>query len=109
MGTSEALTAPDDILNVAYHVALRANVAARRGESAAAVRGANQAIAAIEGMPYATFCGEILMLVADALRRVGRPSEARAAASQALELYERKGVAVAVEDARAFLSERLPT
>jgi hypothetical protein len=45
------------------------------------------------------------MDLAEVLRMSGRPIEAGAAVEEALHLYERKGIVVSADRARAFLSE----
>lgn len=88
---SEAAASPDDVhAQIAWRVA-RAKVSAALGDGAAAEQIARQAV----GLAYETdspfYTAEALEALAVALDAAGRPTEAEAAAGDALRLLEAKG------------------
>ena len=105
IGDSRAITAPDDVINLAHIAATEARLAARRGAVAEADHAARDAVRELERMPsYNLFTATVLIGIADAFHIVKRLDDARDAASRALDLYERKGIVSGVERARALLA-----
>ena len=103
---AEFLSAPDDMLNVAWFPTLRAKVLARRGRLDEADALAREGLANSAGLKghisQVAYAHEAL---AEVLRLAGRNEEARAEAERALALYERKGAVPSIEQVRSFLAE----
>jgi tetratricopeptide (TPR) repeat protein len=68
----------------------RAKVLARRGEADEAVALAREAVAIAMRTDFLSLHGDALLNLADTLELAGRQAESRAAAAEALALYERK-------------------
>ena len=83
----------------------RARVLAARGESEAARALGRQALTAAAEVDWPEGRAQVLIALAEVLRRADRPSEEAAALREALDLYERKGIRPAVERVRARLKE----
>jgi tetratricopeptide (TPR) repeat protein len=103
---AESLSAPDDAINVAGFPTLRAKLLAARGRPAEAEpfarEGVAKALLLTGHLRQIAYAHEALAAV---LRLTGRNAEARQEAELALELYERKEIAPAVEQVRSFLAE----
>jgi tetratricopeptide (TPR) repeat protein len=98
---SERLAASDDAFSQWLWRGAMAKVLARRGEHKRAVRLAQEALDQL--VPdMLTARGDAALDLAVVLASAGRLEEAKAAALQAAERYERKGNIVALEEARAF-------
>ncbi len=85
----------------------RARVLAARGEIDAALDLAQRAVAEAtdEEVDYLEGRAQALVSLAEVMRRAHRPSDEAAALRDALALYERKGIAPAVQRVRARLDE----
>lgn len=105
---SEALTEREDVLQVSLISSVSAEIAVGRGDLDEAERAARQAALLVERAEGNVICGDILMVLAEVLRRVGRATESRESAERALTRYEQKGVVPAMERARTFLAELAP-
>ena len=83
----------------------RAKVLARKGDVAAGVALARDAVDLTRATDDLNLQGSALLALADVLAAGGRDVDARAAADEALELYERKGNIVSAEAARRLVAE----
>jgi predicted negative regulator of RcsB-dependent stress response len=93
---SRELGAEDDFATqTAWRMAL-ARVLSQRGEHAAAVALADEAVALVDATDYLAWQAEAHEVRADALLAGGRRGDARAAFSDSLARYERKGVVPSV-------------
>jgi class 3 adenylate cyclase/ketosteroid isomerase-like protein len=97
---SEQLAGDDRIAGIAWHC-LRAEALAQRGETAAAVEIAGQAVALGAATDALLDHADARMALATALRAAGRMSEADAEEAHAVSLWEAKGASSLVERARA--------
>ena len=79
-------------------------LAARRGDTAVALRLSDDAVALVGTMDFLTLQADVALDRAEVLLLVGRPDEARASAEDGLERFERKEYAIGIRRARAFLS-----
>jgi tetratricopeptide (TPR) repeat protein len=102
---SERITAPEDTTTVCLVSAVRAVLAAQAGSAEDAERHARDAMTAVERLDGGLGRGRALLLIATALREVGRLGAAREAASRALAEFEHKGVAAEIRRADAMLAE----
>ncbi len=84
----------------------RAKVHARRGELDRAERLAREAVATTEQTDLLAWQATTLLDLAEVLEFVGQREEAAAATAQAVELFERKGIVLMAERARALLAIR---
>jgi predicted ATPase/class 3 adenylate cyclase/DNA-binding winged helix-turn-helix (wHTH) protein len=102
---SEELAAPDDLITQVLWRGVRARILAGRGNTHDAWRLARQAVALSERSDFINDRGDALVELAIVHRHAGHLEHSRAAMAEALQLYERKGNAVAAERARAELAE----
>ena len=102
---AEALASSDDFVTAMWVLMARAGIASRRGEHEDAVALANEAVAVIEAMEYATLHIESRIGLGQALIRADRAAEARAPLTEALERAEAKGSLVLADWARKLLAE----
>ncbi|MEB3020790.1 BTAD domain-containing putative transcriptional regulator [Mycolicibacter sp. MYC098] len=86
---------------------LRALLSARRGDFDGARRTAEDAVALAEQTDGLVDHGDACLVLARVLDGGGDSMGARAAAAQAVDLYERKGAAALAEKARLILGERV--
>jgi ATP/maltotriose-dependent transcriptional regulator MalT len=100
--TSEDLGVEEDRVNEAWWRSLRAKVHAARGELARAEELAREAVAIMTTTDHLEATADVWLTLAEVLRARGS-SEARAAAREALERYERKGNLIAAERAAALV------
>jgi tetratricopeptide (TPR) repeat protein len=101
---SELNAAPDDLaVQIAWRKA-RANLLAAAGSLPEAERLAREAVAIVERTDFLQTHGDALVSLSDILRTAGRTAEAVRCLEVALALYERKGISVLAERARAALS-----
>jgi tetratricopeptide (TPR) repeat protein len=100
-GRSAELAAADDVLTQALWRGVRARAHAARGETDAAERLAREAVAFAQRTDFINHQADALADLALVLGQAGRAEDARAAAAEALSLYERKGNVVAAERTRA--------
>jgi hypothetical protein len=94
----------DDIPSQVALRASRAEIAARRGDTASAQRLAREAVALTEPSDDPVSLGVELVGLARILERTGDAVESRALAARALGLFELKGAIILAEDARALLT-----
>jgi class 3 adenylate cyclase/tetratricopeptide (TPR) repeat protein len=110
LAEAESVSAPDDAINIAWLPTLRAKLLAARGRLGEAESLAREGVVKsllLEGhLKQMAYAHEALAAV---LRLAGRNDEARQEAERALELYERKEIAPAVEQVRSFLAELVET
>ena len=99
--------AGEDFLAQVIWQGLLARILAARGQLAEAEELARAAVALAARTDFLNQHGDALLELAAVLAEAGRSAEARAAAGQALGLYERKGNLVATAQARQRL-EQLP-
>lgn len=86
---------------------VRAQLLARSGDSVGARRVAEEAVALAERTDALVDHGDACLALAAVLDAAGDASGARAAAERAADLYQLKGAAALVDQARAFLGEQL--
>ena len=84
----------------------RAQVLAQRGDTRAAERLSAQAVAMASKTDWLNDHADALMVRAEVLSALGQPEAAAARRKEALDLYERKGNAVAADRARATVMTR---
>ena len=99
------LGASDDIPTQLYWRCVQGKVLARRGEGAEAERLVREAIRLSEPTDALNHQARAHLALAQVLGLAGRMPDAAAEANAAVVLFERKGNAVSVEDARALLAE----
>lgn len=95
----------DDPAATGPALGVMARVLARRGELARAERLGREAVGSFDGTDYIDMIATAHADLADVLRLAGRNEEASTELGSALELYERKGHMVGVEQVRAQLAE----
>jgi class 3 adenylate cyclase/tetratricopeptide (TPR) repeat protein len=83
----------------------RARILAARGDVEGALTLGRRALAEAVEMDWPEGRAQVLVALAEVLRRADRPSEEAAALRDALDLYERKGIRPAVDRVRARLEE----
>ena len=105
IAASERITVPEDVFTVCLVTTVRAVLAAQAGSPEDAERHARDAMTAVGRLDGSLGRGRALLLIGEALRRVGRPGAAREAASRALAEFEHKGVAAEIRRADAMLAE----
>jgi tetratricopeptide (TPR) repeat protein len=108
MGDSKAMSAPDDVMNLALLGSVGGKLLARRGEFSKAETTAQDAVKQIEAEGNPAVLGDALMALAEVLQLADRPQEAHDAAERALAVYEQKGIVPAMERTRAFIAELVP-
>ena len=100
----EELTASEDVENEAGLALLRARILAARGDLARAEAEARRAVDMASGTDLLERAADAWLTLAKVLRTNGDAGD-RAAASEALALYERKGNVVGARWAQAFLDD----
>ena len=98
----EDLSASDDVVDVGLAATGRARILSVRGNGPAAVEQARRAVATFEPTQLPMEHGDALLALSDANLLTGDRG-GRKAATEALDLYERKGALVYVERARRAL------
>ena len=98
----------DDVATQALGNALRAKLAARRADHARAQALAVAAVELIGRTDFLEIQGDVLTDAAEVHELAGRADDAGRALRAALDLYERKGVAVSAERVRAKLEQLAP-
>jgi class 3 adenylate cyclase/tetratricopeptide (TPR) repeat protein len=101
---AEALSGPEDIVNLVLGHATRAKIAADRGELASAQELARDALDLAFRTDFPELRGEALEMSAHVARAAGRAEDARSALEQALAIYEAKGDVFAAGQVRARLA-----
>jgi class 3 adenylate cyclase/predicted ATPase len=101
---SEAISSPEDALNLLLLVTLKARLFARRRDYVRAEQAAREALAMSADSKFGFALEDALMGLAEILLLAGRGEEARRPTQQALELYERRGLVPSAERARRFLA-----
>jgi predicted ATPase/class 3 adenylate cyclase len=104
---SAELAPDDDVLSQAMWRGVLASALAASGDLVEAERLAREAVGHAERTDYANQIAEAHFVLGTVLARRGEPERAHAELSKALELYERKGNAVAAEQVRADLAPLL--
>jgi DNA-binding SARP family transcriptional activator len=94
-----------DLEIVVKRPSTRALALARLGRLEEAEVHAREAVGHAEGRQYLGFHADALLVLAEVLRRTGRPAEAAEALEEAVALYERKGNVVSAAAARALAGE----
>ena len=100
---SNELGSTDDAVTQAAWRAVRAKVLAARGQRGSAESLGREAVEIAAGTDFFELHGGVLLDLAEILRAAGRSEDAKAAAREALALFERKGNLVLAERARAQL------
>jgi class 3 adenylate cyclase/tetratricopeptide (TPR) repeat protein len=101
----EELGAAEDVINFAWGRALRARIAADRGDLATAEEFARNALENAYKTDFPTAHANAHEAMAHVLAAARRPAEARAELQRALDLWERHGFRAQTERARALLVE----
>ena len=101
---AEALAGAGDVFSQAQWRATRAKLLARRGESGAAVRLADEALAQIPATSFDPLLGEVLTAKAEVLRLAGAPGDAETSLRRALQLFEDRRMTPLAERVRALLA-----
>ena len=101
---AEALAGAGDVISQAQWRATRAKLLARRGESGAAARLADEALAQIPATSTDPLLGEVLTAKAEVLRLAGAPGDAETALRRALQLFEDRRMTALAERAHALLA-----
>jgi len=102
---SEASATPDDADAQARLRTVRSKIAALRGDIELALRLNTEAGKYLQRSDYLDLRGDVLLDRAEVLRLAGRVEEARASATEALQLYEQKENLVSAERAQAVLDQ----
>ena len=105
LDTSEELTHPEDLWNQALIPSGRARVRAARGDIDDALARARSALTVAAELDEPEIHAQVLVSLAEVLRRAGQSSEEADALRRALDLYERKGNRPAAARLRAQLEE----
>jgi class 3 adenylate cyclase/tetratricopeptide (TPR) repeat protein len=100
---ARTVAAEDDLASQVLGRSAQARVLAARGDLDEAERLAREAVEMFADAEAPNEQGDIWMDLAHVLRRAGKPVEARAAALEALALYERKGNRPSTGSTRAFI------
>jgi class 3 adenylate cyclase/tetratricopeptide (TPR) repeat protein len=101
---SEAISSPEDAVNLLLLATLKARLFARRRDYVRAEQAAREAVATAGDSKFRFALEDALIGLAEILLLAGRGAEARRPTQQALELYERRGVVPSAERARRFLA-----
>jgi tetratricopeptide (TPR) repeat protein len=101
---AEETATQDDIVSQVGIASLRGLIHARGGRYAEGERFARRAVDVIDRTDFADWRGRIRLDLGEVLRLSGKPTEAVAAITDAIEIFERKGEVVAAETARAALA-----
>jgi hypothetical protein len=91
--------------HVVKRPAIRALALARLGRLEEAEVSARDAVGHAEGTEFLGWHADALVVLAEVVRRSGRPEDAAHALEEAVALYERKGNVVLARQARALLDE----
>ena len=102
--SAKEIESPSDIGSVSHRLAVEGLLAARRGEHAEGERLARMALEILGNSDFYDSTGGWRMLLARTLAECGKPDEARAAAAEALAIYEAKGDEPAADWARELLA-----
>jgi DNA-binding SARP family transcriptional activator/class 3 adenylate cyclase len=102
---SESYAAPPDVELVVKQPATRALALTRLGRLEQAETLAREAVKNAEGRGYLNYEADAVLVLADVLRQMGKPTEAAAALEQVTALCERKGNVVLAKKTRALLDE----
>ena len=105
---SEELASKDDVSAQIPWRGARAKILARLGVAQEAERLAREGVALTEMTDSLNLRGEVLMDLAEVLRLLARPDEARDRATEAIEVFTRKGNTVMASRARAFIENLAP-
>jgi tetratricopeptide (TPR) repeat protein len=105
LGAIDEEPAPTDCEWRIKRTGIPARLLARRGRVEEAESLAREGVAVAADSEFVVLHAEVLLDLADVLRRAGRPDEGVGAAEEALRLSERKGNVVAAASARAFVEE----
>jgi tetratricopeptide (TPR) repeat protein len=103
---ARSLAQPDDWEPLARALTVQGRVMALRGDAENGLAMVQEAAGLSESSDFLETRGDVQLALAEVARAANRPDEATAAASHALELYERKGHVIGAERARAFLGPR---
>jgi tetratricopeptide (TPR) repeat protein len=103
---ARSLAQPDDWEPVSRALTVQGRVMALRGDAENGLAMVQEAAGLSESSDFLETRGDVQLALAEVARAANRPDEATAAASHALELYERKGHVIGAERARAFLGPR---
>jgi ATP/maltotriose-dependent transcriptional regulator MalT len=103
----ESLADPDDVETQAILHCVTAQLQAHRGDLAAAEQAARDAVNTVVGIESPDLRGDCVVTVAQVLAEARRPDEARAALTEALDLYVLKGNLVSAGRTERLL-ESLP-
>ena len=106
---SEETAASDDILAQVWWRGVRAKVLARRGDTAAAMRLAREAVTLAEPSDHLVMKAQAVEALGETLRLLGKLEEARPALERAADLYERKGDVVDAARLREGLQTLQPS
>jgi predicted ATPase/DNA-binding SARP family transcriptional activator len=101
---AEALAGVGDVISQTKWRATRAKLLARRGESGAAGRLADEALAQIPATSLDPLLGEVLTAKAEVSRLAGAPGDAETSLRTALQFYEDRRMTPLAERARALLA-----
>jgi class 3 adenylate cyclase/tetratricopeptide (TPR) repeat protein len=100
---AEQFSAPDDVTSQALWRSVRAKVLALRGESGSALVLAREAVALLRTTDALVRQADALVDEAEVLCLLGRSNDVHAPLGEAIQLFERKGNVVALENARVAL------
>jgi predicted ATPase len=103
--TSERFASPDDVFTQVSWRRVRARAFALEGRMDEAQALAARAVEVAAATDSLGLRGDALIALADVRRRRGEAAESEHAAEEAAALFERKGNVVALEKARAFVSD----
>jgi class 3 adenylate cyclase/tetratricopeptide (TPR) repeat protein len=101
---SEAISSPEDAVDLLMLATLKARLSARRGDYAHAEHAAREALAKAADSKLRFALEDALMGLAEILLLAGRGAEARRPTQEALELYESRGHRPSAERARRLLA-----
>jgi tetratricopeptide (TPR) repeat protein len=101
---AEALAGADDVVSQALWRATRAKLLARRGESGAAARLADEALAQMPATFFDPLLGDVLTAKAEVLRLAGAPGDAETSLRRALQLFEDRRMTPLAERTRTLLA-----
>ncbi len=102
---ADAVSAADDMEPHVWFRGVRAKVLARRGRFEQAERGARENVRLADATDWPGYAGFAWLDLCEVLRLAGRPRDAADAAREAEARFERKGVVVMLERARALRRE----
>jgi class 3 adenylate cyclase/tetratricopeptide (TPR) repeat protein len=106
LDTVDEAAAPDDLSAQMLRRIVRAELLARRGDTAAADRLSEEAVRITASTDWLVDRADVLMARGRILRAGGREEDAVRSFAQAFELFSRKGNVVSAERARAAVDER---